>query len=211
LPEDHVTENGATDDTVTEDRATEGHVAQPPTDAPPPATHRASSIVLVATGDGKGKTTAAMGTALRALARGWSVCVVQFVKSGKWGSGEVKQLSALGAECHTMGDGFTWDSDDLGHSAELARQAWATAREAIMSGRYQLVVLDEVTYPLNWGWVPGDDVAATISSRPGKVNVFATGRDAPQALLDVADTVTDMRNVKHAYDAGIMAAKGIDF
>lgn len=187
------------------------HVTEPPTEAPPRATQRASSIVLVATGDGKGKTTAAMGTALRALARGWSVCVVQFVKSGKWGSGEVEQLSALGAECHTMGDGFTWDSDDLGHSAELGRQAWATAREAIVSGRYELVVLDEVTYPLNWGWVASDEVAATISSRPPKVNVFATGRDAPQALVDVADTVTDMRNVKHAYDAGIMAAKGIDF
>ncbi|MGD0811136.1 MAG: cob(I)yrinic acid a,c-diamide adenosyltransferase [Acidimicrobiales bacterium] len=185
--------------------------SDPPTTAPPRATKRAASIVLVATGDGKGKTTAAMGTALRALARGWGVCVVQFVKSGKWGSGEVRLLSDLGAQCHTMGDGFTWDSDDLERSAEMARAAWELAREAIASGRYELVVLDEVTYPVNWGWVDGDDIVAAISSRPEKVNIFLTGRDAPPALVDAADTVTDMRNVKHAYEAGVLAAKGIDF
>ena len=183
----------------------------PPTVAPPPATRRAASIVLVATGDGKGKTTAAMGTALRALGRGWKVCVVQFVKSGKWNSGEARTLGDLGADWHTMGDGFTWDSDDLDHSADMARAAWAVAKAAIASGDYRLVVLDEVTYPINWGWVPGDDVAACIASRPPDVNVFATGRDAPDLLVGVADTVTDMRNVKHAYEAGIRAAKGIDF
>jgi cob(I)alamin adenosyltransferase len=184
---------------------------EPPTTAPPRADRRAGSIVLVATGDGKGKTTAAMGTALRALGRGWAVCIVQFVKSGKWGSGEVRLLSDLGAECHTMGDGFTWDSDDLERSAEIARSAWELAKEAIASGRYQLVVLDEVTYPVNWGWVDGDDIVAAISGRPEKVNVFLTGRDAPPSMVEVADTVTDMRNVKHAYEAGILAEKGIDF
>ncbi|HUC13970.1 MAG TPA: cob(I)yrinic acid a,c-diamide adenosyltransferase [Acidimicrobiales bacterium] len=183
----------------------------PPTTAPRPANKRAASIVLVATGDGKGKTTAAMGTALRALARGWAVCVVQFVKSGKWNSGEIRLLNDLGAECHTMGDGFTWDSEDLERSAEMARSAWELAREAIASGRYELVVLDEVTYPVNWGWVDGKDVVSAISGRPVKVNIFLTGRDAPQALVEVADTVTDMHNVKHAYEAGILAAKGIDF
>jgi cob(I)alamin adenosyltransferase len=165
----------------------------------------------VATGDGKGKTTAAMGTVLRALERGWEVCVVQFVKSGKWHSGEVRMLSELGAEWHTMGDGFTWDSSDLDRSADMARAAWDVAREAIASGGYRLVVLDEVTYPINWGWIPGDAVAAAIAGRPAQVNVFATGRDAPEALVAVADTVTEMRNVKHAYEAGITAAKGIDF
>ena len=184
---------------------------EPPTTAPPRADRRAGSIVLVATGDGKGKTTAAMGTALRALGRGWAVCIVQFVKSGKWGSGEVRLLSDLGAECHTMGDGFTWDSDDLERSAEIARSAWELAKEAIASGRYQLVVLDEVTYPVNWGWVDGDDIVAAISGRPEKVNVFLTGRGAPPSIVEVADTVTDMRNVKHAYEAGILAEKGIDF
>jgi cob(I)alamin adenosyltransferase len=152
-----------------------------------------------------------MGTALRALGRGWAVCIVQFVKSGKWGSGEIGLLNDLGAECHTMGDGFTWDSNDLGRSAEMARSAWDLAKEAIASGRYELVVLDEVTYPINWGWVDGQDVASAISGRPEKVNIFLTGRDAPESLVEVSDTVTDMHNVKHAYEAGILAAKGIDF
>jgi cob(I)alamin adenosyltransferase len=185
--------------------------SEPPTTAPRRANRRATSIVLVATGDGKGKTTAAMGTALRALGRGWAVCIVQFVKSGKWGSGEIGLLNDLGAECHTMGDGFTWDSNDLGRSAEMARSAWDLAKEAIASGRYELVVLDEVTYPINWGWVDGQDVASAISGRPEKVNIFLTGRDAPESLVEVSDTVTDMHNVKHAYEAGILAAKGIDF
>jgi cob(I)alamin adenosyltransferase len=188
-----------------------GPAPQPPTTAPPPATRRASSLVLVATGDGKGKTTAAMGTVLRALGRGWKVCVVQFLKSGKWKSGEAKVLSELGAEWHIMGDGFTWEVDDLEHSAEMARAAWSVAKEAITSGRYQLVVLDEITYPVNWGWVPGNEVADCIAERPAKVNIFVTGRDAPPQLMTIADTVTDMRNVKHAYEAGIREVKGIDF
>ncbi len=184
---------------------------QPPTTPPARATKRAPSLVLVATGDGKGKTTAAMGTALRVLARGWAVCVVQFVKSGDWHSGEVGLLSQLGAEVHTVGDGFSWDSQDLERSAALARAGWQVARDAIGGGRYRLVVLDELTYPLNWGWVSLDEALDCIARRPAKVNVFVTGRDAPAALVGIADTVTDMRNVKHAYQAGIMAAKGIDF
>jgi cob(I)alamin adenosyltransferase len=184
---------------------------RPPTRPPPRATKRASSLVLVATGDGKGKTTAAMGTALRALARGWPVCVVQFVKSGKWHSGEGKALTRLGAEWHTMGEGFTWDSDDLGRSAEVARMAWQLAKQKISSGEYRLVVLDEVTYPLNWGWVPVQDLVETVAGRPQGVNVFITGRDAPQAVVSLADTVSEVRKLKHPYEAGIMAMKGIDF
>lgn len=184
---------------------------QVPTTAPPRATHRAPSLVLVATGDGKGKTTAAMGTVLRALARGWRVCVVQFIKSGSWHTGEIKLLSELGATWHTMGDGFTWESDDLNRSADLARQAWDVARNAISSGEFQLVVLDEVTYPLNWGWLDLEAVVAAIGGRAEKTNVFLTGRNAPEDLVTLADTVTEMRNIKHAFESGIRAAKGIDF
>jgi cob(I)alamin adenosyltransferase len=198
--------------TATTKPATEPAVAtEPPVVEPPRATNRASSLVLVATGDGKGKTTAAMGTALRAIARGWAVCVVQFIKSGKWQSGEAKILSSLGVDWHTMGDGFTWDSEDLEHSAEMARAAWDLAKEKIASGQYRLVILDEVTYPVNWDWIPGDEVTACIAGRPEGVNVFCTGRDAPAALVDLADTVSDVRKVKHAYEAGVMAVKGIDF
>lgn len=190
---------------------TEPSTIEPLTTEPPRATRRTSSLVLVATGDGKGKTTAAMGTVLRALARGWPVCVVQFIKSGQWHSGEAKVLSGLGVDWHTMGDGFTWDSEDLRRSAEMARAAWELAKEKIASGRYRLVVLDEVTYPVNWGWIPGVEVAACIAARPEGVNIFCTGRDAPQVLIDLADTVSEVRKVKHAYEAGIRASKGIDF
>jgi cob(I)alamin adenosyltransferase len=183
----------------------------PPTETPAPKTRRAPSIVLVNTGDGKGKTTAAMGTVLRALARGWRVCVVQFVKSGRWHSGEVRLLSELGAEWHTMGDGFTWEVDDLDHSADLARAAWQLARAEIDSGAFDLVLLDEVTYPINWGWIDEEEVITTITGRPAKVNIILTGRDAPAGIISVADTVSEMRKVKHAFDAGIRAAKGIDF
>ena len=110
-----------------------------------------------------------------------------------------------------MGDGFSWEVDDLERSAEIARSAWAVAKEAIISGRYQLVVLDEVTYPVNWGWIDGGDVAAYM--RPARQSERLPDREGRPAgpLVDVADTVTEMRNVKHAYESGIRAAKGIDF
>jgi cob(I)alamin adenosyltransferase len=186
-------------------------MTDPPTSGPERATRRASSLVIVNTGDGKGKTTAATGTVLRALARGWRVCVVQFVKSGRWQSGEVRLLSDLGAEWHVMGDGFTWDVADLDRSADMARAAWDLARRAIASGDFDLVLLDEATYPINWAWINEAEVIATISGRPAKVNVIVTGRDAPASLMEIADTVSEMRNVKHAFDAGIGAKRGIDF
>jgi cob(I)alamin adenosyltransferase len=183
----------------------------PPTERPGPTLRRAPSQVLINTGDGKGKTTAAMGMALRALATDWRVCVVQFVKSGKWRSGEVRLLSELGADWHIMGDGFSWESDDLDASADMARAAWTFARNSITSGEFQLVLLDEVTYPINWGWIDEADVATTIASRPEHVNVVLTGRDAPPGLVTIADTVSEVHKVKHAFDAGIRATRGLDF
>jgi cob(I)alamin adenosyltransferase len=172
---------------------------------------KAPSLVLVNTGDGKGKTTAAMGTVMRAVARGWKVCVIQFVKSGRWRAGEEEVARRLGVDWWTIGDGFSWESEDLERSATVARAAWDAAREKISSGGYDLVVLDEVTYPINWGWIAGEDVVRTIRDRPLHVNVIATGRDAPEALVDIADTVTEMRKVQHAYDRGVGARRGIDF
>ena len=171
----------------------------------------AASLVLVNTGDGKGKTTAAMGTVLRAVARGWAVSVIQFVKSGRWRSGEEEIARRLGIEWWTGGDGFSWDSEDLDRSAALARAAWAAAKEMIGSGDYELVVLDEITYPMNWGWIPVEEVARTIRERPAHVSIFATGRDAPEPLRDVADTITEMRKARHAFDRGVRARRGIDF
>ncbi len=182
-----------------------------PVTPPARATRKASSVVIVNTGDGKGKSTAAFGTALRAVARGWKVCVVQFIKSDRWKVGERDTAMRLGIEWWTIGDGFTWDSRNMEQTEAVARDAWRVANEKIASGEYGLVVLDEVTYPMTWGWIPVSDVIEAIRSRPPAVNVIATGRDAPRELIDVADTVSEVRNVKHAFDSGVRAIRGIDF
>ena len=117
----------------------------------------------------------------------------------------------LGVDWWAEGAGFTWDSGDLGQDEAIARGAWEHAKELINSGEYRLVVLDEITYPMMGGWIDTADVVATIRDRPQQVSVIATGRDAPEPLIDVADTVTEMRKIKHAYDAGIVAKKGIDY
>jgi cob(I)alamin adenosyltransferase len=166
---------------------------------------------LVNTGDGKGKSTSAFGTAIRALARGWKVAVIQFLKSGEWSVGEEKIGRQLGVDWWAMGDGFTWDSEDMEESEAVARAAWDHARAIVESGEYDLVVLDEMTYPVNWGWVSLDEVVRTLRERPADVNIIITGRDAPPEIIEVADTVTEMRKVKHAYDRGIMARRGIDY
>ena len=185
---------------------------QPPTEhALPEGLHTARSLVLVNTGDGKGKSSAAFGVVMRAVARGWKVAVVQFLKSGDWHVGEEDVSRQLGVDFWAEGEGFTWESDDLTRDQALAQAGWEHAKAIINSGDYRLVVLDEVTYPINWGWIDGDDVVATFRNRPETVSIVATGRDAPTALVDIADTVTEMRKVKHAFDAGIAAKKGIDY
>ena len=184
---------------------------QPPAEPPPRATRRAPSLVLVHTGDGKGKSSSAFGTAMRAIARGWKVAVVQFLKSGDWSVGEEKVGRDLGIDWWSLGDGFTWDSADIDESEAIAREAWKKAKEIIEEGGYGLVVLDEVTYPINWKWLDIDDVIRTLQHRPEATSVILTGRDAPAELIELADTVTEMRKVKHAFDAGIMAKRGIDY
>lgn len=184
----------------------------PPTDPPEPRPQRrVRSLVLVNTGHGKGKSTAAFGVVMRAVARDWRVCVIQFVKSDRWKVGEEKVARDLGVEWLKGGDGFTWLSPDLEESQGRAVAAWELARAALAAGEHQLVVLDEITYPINWGWISGEEVAAAIRERPERVNVVATGREAPPELIEVADTVTEMVKIKHAYDRGIRARRGIDF
>ena len=182
------------------------------TDDPrPDDLHRAPSVVVLNTGDGKGKSSAAFGVMIRSIARGWPVAVVQFVKSGKWNVGEEKIGRQLGVDWFNVGDGFTWDSDDIDHDKSLAREGWEQAAAIIGAGEHRLVVLDELTYLCTWGWIDTAAVAAAIRDRPAHVNVVVTGRDAPTELIDVADTVTEMRKVKHAYDAGINALRGIEY
>jgi len=172
---------------------------------------REPSLVLINTGDGKGKSTAAFGTALRAVARGWRVAVVQFLKSGGWRVGEETIGRRLGIEWFALGDGFTWDSTDMDATKKAASDAWAFAKTLIESGDFDLIILDEITYPLNWEWIPTGEVVETIRERPERTNLVLTGRDAPDELVDVADTVTEMRKVKHAFDRGAKARRGIDY
>ena len=169
------------------------------------------SRFLINTGTGKGKTSAAMGVMARAWARGWTICVVQFVKSEKWKVGERKLAEHLDIEWHTLGDSFTWESTDLDETAAKGRHAWSVAAERISSGRYDLVILDEATYVVKYGWVPVEDLVAVIESRPERTNVVMTGRYAADELIELADTVTDMTKVKHAMDQGIGARKGIEY
>jgi cob(I)alamin adenosyltransferase len=177
-----------------------------------PERRHVTSVVVVNTGDGKGKSTAAFGIVVRGVARGWRVGVVQFLKSGRWQVGEEQVCrDRLGVDWHVIGEGFTWDSADLTEDEAVARAAWDHARALIDAGEHRLVVLDEITYPMSWGWIDAEEVVATIAGRPAGVNVVCTGRDAPEALVAVADTVTEMRKVKHAYDTGVLAKKGIDY
>jgi cob(I)alamin adenosyltransferase len=186
------------------------YIPTPTTSRAPLPARRAPSLVLVNTGHGKGKSTAAFGTMIRAVARGWSVCVVQFIKSGKWKVGEEEIARRLGVEWWSIGDGFTWNSKDMDETEALAREAWRVAREKLASGEFKMVLLDEITYPINYGWIDIEEVASAIRERPEHVNVIATGREAPAGLIDVADTVTEMTKVKHAFDRGIRAKRGID-
>lgn len=183
----------------------------PPTEGPDPGSVRATSVVIVNTGDGKGKSTAAFGTMLRAVARGWKVAVIQFLKSGEWKVGEEKLGHQLGVDWWVHGDGFTWDSKDISESEAIARAGWRFAAGVIAAGEHQLVILDEVTYPINWGWTDLGEVVDTIRDRPPQVNVIITGRDAPQQLIELADTVTEMNKIKHAFDQGVMAKRGLDY
>jgi cob(I)alamin adenosyltransferase len=183
-----------------------------PTEDPrPDDLRRAPSLVLVNTGNGKGKTSAAVGVVVRGVGRGWPVAVVQFLKSSTWRTGEEKVCRELGVDWWALGAGFTWDSEDLTEDQAIAAEAWARSRAVIGAGDHQLVVLDEVTYPVNWGWIDLEEFLATIRDRPQHVNVVCTGRNAPAGLIELADTVTDMTEVKHAYRQGIRAKKGIDY
>ena len=184
---------------------------QPPIEAPQRAERRVASLVVVHTGDGKGKTTAAMGIAMRAVGHGRRVAVVQFMKSGRWRSGERIAGERLGMDWSVIGDGFTWDSDDLDRAADIARQAWAHAAATIAAGNHDLVVLDEVTYPITWGWIDVDDVVTTLAERPGRQHVIITGRRADPKIIEIADLVTEMTKINHPFDQGQKGQRGIEW
>ncbi len=169
-------------------------------------------LLIVLTGDGKGKSTSAFGILMRAWARGYRCGVFQFVKSGKWKVGEHKAALELGGiDWEKMGDGWSWISQDLEESAEKAREGWAEVKRAIAQERYEFLLLDEITYPIKWGWIDVQDVVETLRERPGFQHIVVTGRDAAPELTEAADLVSEVVKVKHPMDAGIRAQQGIEW
>ena len=169
-------------------------------------------LLIVLTGHGKGKSTSAFGMLMRSWARGYSCGVFQFMKSGKWKVGEAEAARRLGGiDWEKMGDGWTWISRDLEESADLARAGWDEVKRRIGDERYEFLLLDELTYAINYGWVDGDDVVSTLRDRPGFQHVVVTGRDAPAALIGAADLVSEVVKVKHPIDQGIRAQQGIEW
>jgi cob(I)alamin adenosyltransferase len=185
---------------------------------------RQQPLLMVHTGDGKGKSTAAFGLAIRAWNQGWNIGVFQFVKSAKWRIGEQTVLERLGAlhdetgeggpvEWHKMGAGWSWSrkaGDETDHAAEAA-EGWAEVKRRLAEETHDLLVLDEFTYPMEWGWVDVDDVVETLANRPGRQFVVVTGRRANPRLVEVADLVTEMTKVKHQMDRGQKGQRGIEW
>jgi len=186
-------------------------IEAPPTErrSPHPDGER-RGLVLVHTGDGKGKSTAAFGLALRAHGRGRTVKIYQFMKVPSARFGEHRTFEKLGVPIEGLGDGFSWKSRDLEHSAQLARDGWARAAATIREGAHFLVVLDEIMYPLRYGWLPLEPVLDCLRERPADTHVVLTGRNAPAELIELADTVTEMRMLKHHFRAGVPAQRGIE-
>lgn len=171
-----------------------------------------TGLVMLFTGGGKGKTTAALGALLRSWGWGWHTAVVQFVKAEGSDWGETRAARRLDIEWHTTGSGFTWETNDLASSSDRAREAWEVAQELIASGDYDLIVLDEMTYALSFGWLCQADVLDWLATnRPAHTSVVITGRDAPRVLVDFVDLATDMRNLKHPYQRGLQAQRGLEF
>jgi cob(I)alamin adenosyltransferase len=168
-------------------------------------------LVLVHTGDGKGKSSSAFGVVIRALGWGQSVGVVQFIK-GTWITGEKQFFDKLGSVTwHTMGEGFTWDTQDRERDVAAAEAAFAKAREMMEGGTFDLVVLDEINIALRYDYLTADAVIAGLEARHPRCGVILTGRDAPQSICDYADLVSEMREIKHPYQAGIKAQRGVDY
>lgn len=177
------------------------------------AADKTKGLLIVNTGNGKGKSTSAFGNIMRAVGHGYKVALIQFIK-GNWSTGEQKVIKQFGEQVsyHVMGEGFTWDTQDRERDMKAARAAWETALEKMRDPAYQLVVLDELNIVLRYEYLPVEEVIAGLASRLPGMHVIVTGRNAPQALIDAADLVTEMKQVKHPFrEQGIKAQKGIEF
>jgi len=170
-------------------------------------------LILLYTGNGKGKTTAALGQVLRAAGHGFKVAIVQFIKNLE-NTGEIKAAKKIFAdhlEIYPMGTGFTWEANDRKELHRAAEKGWSLAKEKITSGKYCMVILDELTYALNYGLLDQDEVIAYLAQKPKNLHIIITGRDASDKLIALADLVTEMKEIKHPYRKGVKAMKGIEF
>jgi cob(I)alamin adenosyltransferase len=174
--------------------------------------NRERPLLIVNTGHGKGKSTASFGIMLRGWARGYRIGVYQFVKSGKWKVGEHQAALELGnIDWFKMGDGWTWTSKDLTESADKAREGWEEVKRRLADETYDMLLLDEFTYPMKFGWVDTGEVVEVLKNRPGFQHVIITGRDAPQELVEISDLVSEVSKVKHPFDEGYRGQKGIEW
>jgi cob(I)alamin adenosyltransferase len=190
----------------------DGATADATADTQPRRRKRENPLLMVHTGTGKGKSTAAFGMMMRAWSQDWPIAVFQFVKSGKWRVGEQAAAEKLGGiDWFKMGDGWSWTSRDLAESADLAREGWEEVKRCLAEERYRFYLLDEFTYPMKWGWVDTAEVVEVLRNRTGWQYVMITGRDAPAELIEAADLVTEMTKVKHPLDQGWRGQKGIEW
>ncbi len=173
---------------------------------------RRQGVMVVNTGEGKGKSSSAFGMVFRAAGWGMKVCVIQFIK-GKWQTGEQKAAEKFdNIEWHAMGDGFTWNTNNPEQDIKTSREIWAFAREKIQSQEFDLVVLDEINYCCGYGWLSGEEIVSFLQQhRPQWMHLVFTGRNASEEVIEYADTVTNMTKVKHAYEKNIKATQGIEF
>ncbi|QHQ21823.1 cob(I)yrinic acid a,c-diamide adenosyltransferase [Pectobacterium brasiliense] len=174
------------------------------------AANETRGILIVFTGNGKGKTTAAFGTVTRAIGHGLRAGVIQFIK-GEWPNGEKNLLQQHGVEFQVMATGFTWDTQNRQTDTEAAQHVWQHGKRMLADPQLDLVVLDELTYMISYGYLDLSDVVTALKQRPTGQTVIITGRGCHRDLLEMADTVTEMRPVKHAFDSGIQAQQGIDW
>jgi len=185
-------------------------MADSPQSAPPSAKRAKDGLLVLHCGDGKGKTTAALGLAARAVGHGMKVCMVQFIK-GKWQSGEHHLDLGENFEIIPMGEGFTWDTKDRTRDMEMVRAGWDLAMQKARSGDYRMLILDEFLYVLSYNYFPLPEVLDFVANKPANLHLILTGRNPPQELIDAADLVTEMKAIKHPYQSGIKAQKGIEF
>jgi cob(I)alamin adenosyltransferase len=169
-------------------------------------------LILVNTGDGKGKSTAAFGTAIRSMGRGYNVAIVQFIK-GNWKTGEGEFFARFKDQCDVfvMGEGFTWDTKNFDQDVATAKRAWEKCKEILHNPRYHLVIFDEINYVMKYNFIDVKDVVAALKKKPALKHVILTGGGAPKKLIAIADLVTEMKLIKHPYYKGIKAQPGIEY